>query len=245
MIIMALFALKISSNYENLLFERVIKISIPEYNSNYVVREKDILNLLNATYLLLNPRKQFFGGKEWLSFRDTALRSSDIQMLDGGACGTHSHVLAKLLDQINVPVRIAQMKCGDHYGCHIVVEAQLNNNWVVLDPLFNLSFRKESGKLASFHDVQSDWSYYKNQLPKDYGASMKYDGVRYTNWEKIPFIMPLIKGLLDYFLPNEADFISIRVWVLNLYLTYFYIILAIFPCIIGVTYISYKKSDFN
>ena len=235
--------LKLSSNYEELLFNRIIAKT---FESSRVLKDEEkALGLLESTYKLLNPRKNFFGGKEWLSVRDKLLRSSDIQMLDGGACGTHSHVLAKLLKQSGIPVRIAQMKCGKEYGCHIVVEAKISNKFVVLDPLYNLSFRNTKGQLASFSEVSHNWDFYKKQVPEDYEMKMKYEGVRYTNWNKIPVLMPLLKKLLIAFFGDDAENISIRSFVLNLYITYFYILIAILIFVLGLSVYSYKRSSFR
>jgi len=77
-----MFFLKLSSNYEELLFERIISTSFQSKKN--LSDEERVIGLLDSTYKLLNPRKEFFGGKEWLSIRDKLLRSSDIQMLDGG-----------------------------------------------------------------------------------------------------------------------------------------------------------------
>jgi len=235
--------LKLSSNYEELLFDRIISKT---FESGRVLEDEErLLGLLDSTYKLLNPRKNFFGGKEWLSVRDKLLRSSDVQMLDGGACGTHSHVLAKLLKQSNIPIRIAQMKCGNEYGCHIVVEAKLSNKFVVLDPLYNLSFRNTNGQLASFSEISQDWDFYKKQVPEDYVMKMKYEGVRYTNWDKIPVLMPLLKKLLTTFFGDDAENISIRSYVLNLYLTYFYFLMATLPFFLGLSFYTYKRSSFR
>ena len=236
-----MFFLKMSSNYEELLFERIISKSFESKRN--LTDEERVLGLLDSTYKLLNPRKEFFGGKEWLSIRDKLLRSSDIQMLDGGACGTHSHVLAKLLKKSHVPVRIAQMKCGKEYGCHIVVEAKLNNKFVVLDPLYNLFFRNKDGQLASFSEISNDWNFYKSQVPKGYGMEMRYEGVRYTNWDKIPYIMPMVKKILTLLFGDDAENISIRAYVLNLYLTYFYMLLLSLPFMLGFSVFLYKRSS--
>jgi hypothetical protein len=235
--------LKLSSNYEELLFDRIISKTFESHRA--LGDEQKVLGLLDSTYKLLEPRKSFFGGKEWLSIRDRLLRSSDVQMLDGGACGTHSHVLAKLLKQSNIPVRIAQMKCGQQYGCHIVVEAKISNKFVVLDPLYNLSFRSPDGQLASFSEISSDWDFYKEQVPEEYVMDMKYEGVRYTNWDKIPVLMPLIKRLLVTFYGDDAENISIRSYVLNLYLTYFYLLMAVVPFVLAFSVFTYKRTSFR
>jgi len=48
----------------------------------------------------------------------------------------------------------------------------------------------------------------------------KYAGVRYTNWTKIPVIMPAIKTVLDFAAPEFESPFSVRRYVLNVYRVY-------------------------
>lgn len=156
-----------------------------------------------------------------------------------GACGSHTHVLGRILQQANIPVRIAQMKCVvDAWGFHIVLEAKLNNNFVVLDPLFDMAFENEDGTLASFLEAQENWTYFQNQLPDAYNPKYSYQDVRYTHWEKIPILMPLAKKMLRVFGGDAVDTLSIRALVLNLYRAYtvailvFYLLLLMFTVLV-------------
>ena len=80
-----------------------------------------------------------------------------------------------------------------------------------MDGSYDLFVRKPDGNLASFADVESNWDYYKNQVPTDYDKSYRYEGVRYTNWQKIPLVMPLIKNILYLFIGKEkTDGLSFR-----------------------------------
>lgn len=51
--------------------------------------------------------------------------------------------------------------------------------------------------MANFEDLKDNWIYYIPQLPKGYNHACHYEDVRYTNWEKLPVIMPAIKELLS------------------------------------------------
>src|ERR1700685_3415793 len=51
-----------------------------------------------------------------------------------GACGSYSLVLARVLQNYHLPVRIAQMKARGRYGAHNIIEVELHKGWVVLDP---------------------------------------------------------------------------------------------------------------
>ena len=117
---------------------------------------------MEISHKLLKPRLELFDERERINLRDTIFRSSDIDLIDArGACGSYSHVLARLLQVANIEARIGQMKCGKIWGCHIVVEAKINGKFVALDATHNLAFRKENGSLASFEEIGRNWDYLK------------------------------------------------------------------------------------
>jgi len=153
-----------------------------------------------------------------------------------GACGSYSLVLARILQNYHLPVRIAQMKARGRYGAHNIIEVELRSGWTVLDPTFNLYFTKPNEGLASFADVKSNWSYYSKQLPKGYDSSYRYADARYTNWQKIPVILPLAKKILDLSIGKErADGFCMRVYLLRMYDIYFYFTLLLFIPILMIT----------
>ena len=209
----------INWKFENALYKRIL--SKIDYSN--LAAEQQVLEIQNATYELLKPRNEFFSGKETLGFRDSYFRSADIQLIDGGACGTFVHVLGRLLQEADFDIRIAQMFCEGQFGCHIFLEVKLNDRYIVLDPLFNLSFRNPDGSLATFLELQENFSSFQHQLPLNYSEEYKYEDVRYTNWNKIPILMPFIKKLLG----NSASFISVRSYLLNVYKVYFWIVVAL------------------
>ena len=107
-------------------------------------------------------------------------------MTTNGACGSYSYILSRLLNELKIPNRIAQMKVNGEYGGHILVEAKTPKGWIVLDGLYDLYFKKMNGELASFKDVQDNWNYFRDQVPANYNHQYRFEGVRYTNWSKIP-----------------------------------------------------------
>lgn len=126
-----------------------------------------------------------------------------------GACGSFTVALAKTLERAGIDHRVALMDCGlGRVGCHILLEARVDGRWAVLDPIVDQSFRRPDGKLASFADVSADWPHYRHQIPswrtqldaddeQYYDLSLyNYHGVQYTNWEKVPIILPAIRSLL-------------------------------------------------
>jgi hypothetical protein len=133
-----------------------------------------------------------------------------------GACGGNTLVLAQILKGMGFEVRPAQMLVDGKYGGHIVLEVKVNNHWAVLDPMFNLSFTRPDGVLASFSEVGQNWGFYSLQTPVNYDAAFRFEGVRYTNWDKLPLLGGLAKASVKLFLGKErAESFSVRSLFLN------------------------------
>jgi hypothetical protein len=230
-LIAVLLCFKIQASYENGLFSS-IKTSINQRIDADDTADSIVVKSMNVCYFLMKPRAATFNddhataamGLQAGIFRSTAV---DLMTADG-ACGSYSQVLARIIDAYHYPVRIAQMKAHGYYGAHNVVEAYTGKRWVLLDPTFNLAFNRPDGTLANFADVHGNWSWYARQVPDDYDLSYKYEDVRYTNWTKIPVIMPAMKKALSLVLgARRVDGFSLRTHFMNTYMVCFNIILII------------------
>ena len=130
-----------------------------------------------------------------------------------------------------------------YFAAHNIVEAKTGHGWVVLDPLFDVYFINPSRKLASFEDVRANWDYYKNQLPPNYDQHYRYEDVRYSNWTKIPILLPAIKKILDLTIgKKEADGISLRTYFLRKYEICFNMVLILFLFIFSFTIVRLIKA---
>lgn len=237
-IIMAIVSLTVLSNYEDGLYDQIVEITIHQGMDE----EQTALALLHKSHALLNPRLSLFGGKENINLRDSLFRSSDIQLIDARkACGSHTHVLGRLLQRAGIQIRIAQMKCGNQWGCHILLEANINGKWVSLDGLYDLAFRMEDGTLASFQEVGKNWEHFRLDVPDNYNPNYAYEDVRYTNWTKIPVVMPLIRNVLALFLGDQIETLSIRSCILNVYKTYLILAIFIYALLMLVTIFILRK----
>ena len=229
------------SDYEDGLFDQIIKASISENMND----EKKTLILLNTTHSLLKQRSELFGQKKGINLRDTLFRSYDVDLLDGrGNCGSYSFVLAKLLKRSGIKTRIGQLKCDNGWACHIIVEAKINDKWIVLDPLFNIIFKDQNNQMVGFKDLKGNFDNFKSQVPKNYPDEYDYDDIRYTNWDKIPFVSRPIKTFLTFFLSNKNDIneISLRLQVMNLYKIYLITVIVIYFIFLIFTSFKFKKN---
>jgi len=221
---------KLEGNYQNRLFRSLhqsVQAGLVSANSPDSV----MVRCMHFSHYLLERRRNLFENTAVDRGLDPDFLhpvTVDLMTADG-VCGSYSIVLANLLRTFGYKVRIAQMQVRGVFGGHIVVEADGGRGWVVLDPLYDLCFRRPGGHgLANFRDVQLDWASYSPQTPSGYNPSYRYENVRYTNWQKIPVLMPAAKQLLTLFLGSAAaDTFCLRVMVLNVNECLFDVLLAI------------------
>jgi len=235
----SLFYFKMEANYENELFQAIRS----DINSKIRPAESEdslIVKVMHVCHNLLIDRGSVFEGKQFRGFKSNLLDPTSVDLMTGkGACGSFSVVLARILQGYHFPVRIAQMKSNGIFAAHNIVETKTSYGWVVLDPLYNVYFVNPSNKLAGFEEIKNNWAYYKPQLPPGYDMNYRYEDVRYSNWTKIPVVMPAIKKILDLTIGKaEADTISLRIYFLRIFNIVFYVNLIIFVIVFFYTIIK-------
>lgn len=206
----------VEDNYESRLFDALAG-EVLSKSSSAPLSQRDSMQIVVGMSLvndIVKNRQPLFSNASGVKMKINPV-TTDL-MTGSGACGSYSLIMARLLHEMNFDTRIIQMKVGDVYGGHIILETKLDNKWVVLDPLYNLAFTNEMGNLASFKEVQENWDYYARQVPDNYDLSYDYAGLRYTNWDKVPIVMPVAKKLVDWAIGKEAgDRLSLRILVLR------------------------------
>ena len=121
------------------------------------------------------------------------------------------------------------MQVGSQPGGHIVTEAKTLKGWVVLDALYDQYFQTPEKQLASFSEVADHWRYYQKQVNKEYNLTYNYAGVRYTNWDKLPILLPLMKKALVLVLGREkTELFSLRPYFLRKFLIQYHLFMAMF-----------------
>ena len=229
------------ATYEGELFT-VIKRSIDKKTDLNDNQDSLVVKIMQSCNSLLRSRASVFnGGKEdFDDLKVNYMHPASIDLMTArGACGSYSLVLARIIQNYHLPVRIAQMKANGQFGAHNIIEVEIHSNWIVLDPLYDLYFISPTNQLASFDDVRNNWDFYKKQLPAGYDSSYKYTDVRYTNWTKIPVVLPAVKKVLDVVVgEGKSNTFCMRVLFLRMYDIYFYFTLILF---IPVFLITLKK----
>jgi hypothetical protein len=230
----SLFYFYSEDSYEKQLFKGIaasISKDLPAFNP--AKEDSILLRTLDLSYRLLRRRMGIFGNTEFKGINGEMLHPVSFDLMTGkSTCGSGSYVLGRILQEFNMDIRFPQMKVGGEYGGHILVEAKTSDGWKALDPIYNLSFKRPDGQLASFKDVRDNWNYYKQQLPSGYNIAYAYEGVRYTNWNKIPVLMPLLREFLYLVKGKEAtDYLSLRSFALRKYNLALNVVLALYVCL--------------
>lgn len=229
------------NSYEDQIFKAIatqVKQTTRSENQDSI-----LVNALNLTYSLEKFRSFVFDNKQINTIKSDLIRPVSFDLMTGkGACGSYSYVLGRILAELNFEIRFAQMKVDGQCGGHILIETKTANGWAVLDPSYNLFFTRADGTFASFNDLKQNWDTYKNQVPADYNMKYNYSDVRYTNWNKIPIIMPALKAVFEFSLgEKEANEFSMR----NLFLRKFdfllKVTLGVYIFFTVILFVSYQR----
>jgi len=238
-LIASLFYFKMQAAYEDGLFTSIktsvdSRIDADDTRDSVVVKTMQVCN-----YLMSNRLTTFANGASLGATADFFHPTSVDLMTTRGACGSYSQVLARMLASYHYPIRIAQMRAGGIWAAHNLVEVNTGNRWVVLDPTYNVCFVTPDHRLASFADVHANWPWYSRQIPRGYDPQYRYEDVRYSNWNKIPLVLPAVKRILNLTMGREkADKISMRTWFLQIYTLYCYLTLLV---VISISLFTLRK----
>lgn len=205
-------------------------VSTPGSSSALNTEDSLLTQSVEMVYMLGKRRLTVFGQHQVKGIKADIIQPVSIDLnTSQGACGSRAYVLGRLLQEMNIDVRFPQMTVNNQNAGHILVEAKTSYGWVVLDASYNTFFRKQNGQLAGFADVKADWEHYKQQVPADYNMAYRYEDVRYTNWDKIPLVMPLIKNIMYWTIgKEETDNYSLRSLVLRKFNVLFNITLGLY-----------------
>jgi len=227
---------RMEASYEKELFH-AIHLDISNKISPTDSQDSVVAKAMHVCHNLMDTRGDVFKGSDFQGMKSGMIDPTSFDLMTAsGACGSYSMVLARVLQGYKFEVRIAQMKSNGSFAAHNIVEAKTNHGWVVLDPLFDTYFVNPTKKLASFSEVKDNWSYYKSQLPQGYDMNYRYEDVRYSNWSKIPVLLPSFKKILDLTVGKDnADTISLRTYFLRKYVLCFDLFLIIFVLVFSFT----------
>lgn len=225
------------ANYEKQLFNTISQ-KIIEGSPSYDNKDSFAIKAMYMANYLQARRQPVFEHGELSGFKAGVMHPSTVDLMTAsGACGSYVTVLARILKANNYQVRIAQMQVNEISGGHIVVETQYDNRWILLDPIFNQYYLRPDGKLAGIDEVSNNWDYYSKQVKSDYPLKYNYRNIRYTNWNKIPVLMPGIKKVLDLVMGKEkADKVSLRPYFLRIYHIWSVILSVLYVMLIYFTY---------
>jgi hypothetical protein len=241
----SLFYFYVEDSYETQLFKGLADYVKEKSAGTKNNEDALLLQSLHLTNYLGRSRSFIYNHREVNAVKSSLIHpvTYDLQTANG-ACGSYAYILSRLLNELKIPNRIAQMKVDNMYGGHVLLEAKTSKGWVVLDGSYDLFFKKPDGNMASFADVEGNWAYYQKQVPSDYNYAYSYEGVRYTNWNKIPIMMPLTKGVFALFLGKQgADTFSMRTFFIRKFHVLFEVTVFIYFILISAVMFRYFRKN--
>ncbi|HEY8897972.1 MAG TPA: hypothetical protein VIM79_24270 [Niastella sp.] len=217
LLVASIFYTAIESHYESDLFANIVSTirSTPAPGQS---EDAFLLEAMHATHQLLSDRQPFFN-RPFTDFKTNVSYPVTFDLMTAnGACGSYARVLARILQEAHIKVRIPEMVVNGKPGGHIIIEALTKHGWVVLDAVYDLHFITPAGTMAGFSEIQNNWAYYKSQVPANYNMDYRYEDVHYTNWNKIPVLLPMVKKISQWVLGEErTSTLSLRTYFLQPY----------------------------
>ena len=160
-------------------------------------------------------------------FRDSKFSSIKINLIPpsfsaldygGGACGSYTLFLARLLKKIGFKTKIVELNVNGNPGGHIALGVETNNKLLLVDPFFNHAFLDSTGNLSDIHEVANNWEkFYSKHLPSGYKPEYNYQaGWHYTNWNKWGLLSESCYKIGSFLLgKNKMDNFSMRYYLLG------------------------------
>jgi hypothetical protein len=190
-----------------------------------------IVTALNTSNFLEERTSEIFKDKNFQSLKVKFMSTSfDAYNFGGGACGSYTLFLARLLKNMGFKVKIIQVRVNGVWGGHNTLGVEQGDRLLLLDPLFNCAFKDSTGRLSDIHEVANNWSMYSTQLPKGYNPAYDYQsGWRYTNWDKFGFLSRSAYKIGAFFLgKSKMDKLSVHYYYLGMSRIYFLVALFSF-----------------
>jgi hypothetical protein len=230
--------------HENKLYENIIVAN--DHNYGPTSDTAEVRTLMLTISALMVSRSDLFHDQQNFSLKQRMFQSADRDLMYGsGACGGFSKVLARTLQLKGYNVRIAQLKTLTYgYGGHTVVEFYSTScqSWVMVDPILHGIFIQPNGKWAGIQEIRDHWTEYMDQMPEKFRLEYRFDGVRYTNWDKLGFFSRGIKSMLDWTLGEErANKVCLRTYFLSTYPFYFTLSVSVYLLMILVGWYLFNR----
>lgn len=242
-VISAIFYLGVEFQHENNTYFNIIN-SANRFTHNNTDTAK-IKSLVLHVYEMMRDRHKIFRNKEQLSWKQEFFKSVDADLMYGaGSCGGYSKVLTRSLSLAGYKVRIGQLKVQGNYGGHILMEAYSKEfkKWILVDPLFGVMVTDSTGYPVSYIEAEARWDAVKNRFPLKYQIIYRYQGIRYTNWDKYGWVSQSIKKMGDLIVGKDTmDTFSLRPLLLSTYKAYLVLMICLFTLYHLFNYYCYRK----
>ena len=133
-------------------------------------------------------------------------------------CGTATNAFVNLANSSGLPARRLLLMDGHWSTKHVVVEVQMDNRWVVVDPAYRIIFRDANGRPLTRQELIDPQIFKQatDNIP-GYLPTYTFDRTAQVRFARIPYLAPLLNSisrerpgwsdsiLWTYFLERESS----------------------------------------
>jgi Transglutaminase-like superfamily len=154
--------------------------------------EKKVESIL--TWMQLGPSR--LSGSDSLDYllRDPATTLNYRELLK--TCGTATNAFVNLANSSGLPARRLLLMDGYWSTKHVVVEVQMDDRWVVVDPAYRIIFRDANGRPLTRTQLLNPQIFKQatDKIP-GYLPTYSFDRTAQVRFARIPYLTPLVNSI--------------------------------------------------
>ena len=198
-----------------------VEESIVDFIVDQIPDETDCIacEMVSAAEILgsfLNPRREYSESVFSYRKRSQVIQNSPITTVivnGGGACGYSSDLGVRVFERLGYSARFVQILDSQNQTRHVVMDAEKDGVYAVIDPIFGHIYSDSLRDFASLEYLSQHWVQVKEALPQDSKINLySYEhGVQFTNWKRFGVFSTSIQKVLGL-AGFDAHGVCLRVW---------------------------------
>ena len=158
------------------------------------------------------PARRTTSDPETLDGRNPEVTLNYRQLLQ--VCGTATNAFVNLAQSSGLHARRLLLLDQEGLSKHVVVEALIDNRWIVVDPAFHSILRLPTGRPATREDLRNPEAFRTaTQTIPNYPSSYTYEKTVHIRLTRIPLAGKLLRRALNFIWPSWEESIN---WTLLL-----------------------------
>lgn len=198
-----------------------VEESIVDFIVDQIPDETDCTacEMVSATEIIgsfLNPRREYNESVFTYGERSQEIQNSPITTVivnGGGSCGYSSELGVRVFERLGYSARFVQVLDSQKQTRHVVMDAEKDGVYGVIDPIFGHLHLDSLGNFASLEYLSQHWAQVKETLPQDskIGLYPYGYGIQFTNWKGVGVFSTSIQKVLTL-AGFDVQGVCLRVW---------------------------------